>query len=269
MTESAAVERTLAAARAAFVAPGAARARLRAGLQASGAFGATTALPPAPSPGAIGRVGVAPWTVSVLVALGFAAGYWLGHAPAPGSVASPTPAAAALSPAALSAAALAPPERALAPVPVVETPVAPTSNPRVARSSDETRPSAERAHAPRPRSRAGLRSAPSSPANGFAQELALLQRAERALRAGEAALSLSLVGELERRYPASTLSEERAAVRILAECSADLPGARTRAERFLGARLASVYTDRVRRVCELGELVLPSGEPDGSRSPGH
>jgi hypothetical protein len=144
----------------------------------------------------------------------------------------------------------------------------------VARSSDETGPGAERAHGPPahgppPHNNAGPHSAPSSKANAFAQELALLQRAERALRAGEAALSLSLVGELERRYPVSTLSEERSAVRIMAECAAALPDARGRAQRFLSDRLASVYSDRVHSVCALDAATQPQGEADGSSAAGH
>ena len=261
MTDSDALERTLAAARAAFVAPAAARARLRAGLQESGAFG--TAKPSAPA--ALARAGVARSTVSVLVALGFAAGYWLGHAPARELAANSLPSAPAVStpPPPVSAPAAAIPAGETAP------PAAPSQTSGVARSSDATQAAAERAHSPPPRGKAAPRSTPSSKANSFAQELALLQRAERALRAGEAGLSLSLVGELERRYPASTLSEERSAVRIMAECAAALPDARGRAQRFLSDRLASVYSDRVRSVCALDAATQPPGESDGSRAAGH
>ena len=87
-------------------------------------------------------------------------------------------------------------------------------------------------------------------------ELALLQRVERALRAKEAALALALLDELDRRHPRSTLLEERTAARVVAGCllpmaSARRHGERTAADRFLSEQHASVYADRVRRACGL------------------
>jgi hypothetical protein len=92
-------------------------------------------------------------------------------------------------------------------------------------------------------------------------ELALLQRVERALRAKEAALALALLDELERRHPRSMLLEERRAARVVAECLLPMASARrpaertesehTAAERFLTEHRASVYADRIRRACGL------------------
>jgi len=135
------------------------------------------------------------------------------------------------------------------------------------------------ARAPRARERATpgralLARAPAASADPIAEELALLSRAERAIRASEPALALSFLAELEARFPISTLLEERAAARLLAECALSNPGARRRAELFLNDRAASVYTDRVRRSCALeapAAINLPpaSAAADGSSRSGH
>lgn len=98
--------------------------------------------------------------------------------------------------------------------------------------------------------------APRDAASRARDELALLQRVERALRAKQAALALALLDELDRRHPRSTLLEERTAARVVAGCllpmaSARRPGERTAADRFLSEQHASVYADRVRRACGL------------------
>jgi hypothetical protein len=57
-------------------------------------------------------------------------------------------------------------------------------------------------------------------ARGPNEELALLARAERAVRADNSALALALIDELEARFPSSRLLEERRAVELLAHCVA-------------------------------------------------
>jgi hypothetical protein len=121
--------------------------------------------------------------------------------------------------------------------------------------------------------RARLARAPASRDPG-AEELALLARTERAIRAGEPALAVSFLDELDARFPSSTLLEERSAARLLADCALSNPGSRRRAELFLSDRAASVYTDRLRRSCGL-EAAAPSQPPlappgsDGSSRGGH
>lgn len=91
-------------------------------------------------------------------------------------------------------------------------------------------------------------SASTSP-SGARDELALLQRADRAVRSGNAALALALIGELDERHPDSTLLEERRAVELLAHCEARATDAAARAARFLREHPGSVYVGRVRALC--------------------
>jgi hypothetical protein len=102
--------------------------------------------------------------------------------------------------------------------------------------------------------RTSARAAASSTQDPFAEELALLERAERAIRSDQAALALSFLDELDQRFPKSSLLEERTAARVLADCALGEPLARARAERYLRDRQASVYADRVRRLCKLDPL---------------
>lgn len=97
---------------------------------------------------------------------------------------------------------------------------------------------------------AAPRSASSSAATASpSEELALLQRAERAVRADNAALALALIGELEARYPHSTLLEERSAIELLAHCRAGATDASSRAARFLRQHPQSLYAGRIRELC--------------------
>jgi len=84
-----------------------------------------------------------------------------------------------------------------------------------------------------------------------ADELTLLSRTERALRAGEAALALAFLDELDRHHPRSSLTEERIAARLLADCMREAPSAPARAQQFLQRHRESVYSDRVRSTCAL------------------
>jgi len=88
----------------------------------------------------------------------------------------------------------------------------------------------------------------------LAQELALLQRARRALNRSEALLALGIVQSLDERFPDGVLMEERAATRILSLCQLDRKQeAREQGRRFLLAHPRSVYAERVRRSCAGGQ----------------
>jgi hypothetical protein len=86
-------------------------------------------------------------------------------------------------------------------------------------------------------------------------ELALLRRAERAVRGDNSALALALIAELEARYPRSSLLEERRAVELLAYCGAGATDAQARAQRFLREHPRSVHAGRIAEQCaDAGEL---------------
>jgi hypothetical protein len=164
---------------------------------------------------------------AALLALGFAGGLLIGsehHASMPTA-----PAATLTAPAATLAPVVDPAALASAspnvPVPAPDPIVAPAPSARA-------RPTARRSDA-------------------FERELALLQRAERAIRNEDPALALSLLGELEREYPRAALAEERKAARVMANCQANEPTAALAAERFLREAPSSVYSDRVRALCRL------------------
>jgi hypothetical protein len=80
-------------------------------------------------------------------------------------------------------------------------------------------------------------------------ELALLRRADRAVRGDDSALALALIGELEADYPRSSLLEERRAIELMAQCGAGATDARPRARRFLNEHPRSVYAGRIRAMC--------------------
>jgi hypothetical protein len=118
------------------------------------------------------------------------------------------------------------------------------------------------------------RATPGAAASSFAAEVALLERAERAIRAGEGALALVFLDELDQKFPVSSLGEERAAARVLASCeharsngTSAREAARVAAERFI-AKGSAVYADRVRQLCELGTQNAPSSVEDPD-TPGH
>lgn len=80
-------------------------------------------------------------------------------------------------------------------------------------------------------------------------ELALLRRAERALRGGDPAYALALLAESEQRFPQSRLLEERDAARVAAQCRLGEAGAALRASTFARAYPDSVYAERVAEAC--------------------
>jgi hypothetical protein len=84
----------------------------------------------------------------------------------------------------------------------------------------------------------------------IADELALLKRAERAIRARDSLLALGLLRELEQRFPRGKLLAERAAARVMAECQQQPPDvARRTGEAYLRGANSGVYNERVRRLC--------------------
>jgi hypothetical protein len=109
--------------------------------------------------------------------------------------------------------------------------------------------------------------APAAPSPN--DELVLLLRAERAVRAGNAALALALTDELERLHPRSSLIEERRAIELMAYCEAGASDASARAARFLDAHPSSVYVGRIIEECpvEIGARALPAS--DKTRLNGH
>jgi hypothetical protein len=301
-----AVDRSLAIARSALTAPPGAKARVRANLTARAAAetdpGTASRTSKASTPGSAsiptlgsksavtsGTVGSKLTTVA-LIGVSFVAGYWLGVFRSTDPVGTGTSSAVAANPTntteAAKAAAMRPADTAhLAPdtqPPVTASEVAAVRSlsssalPYRARTSDastdgRSRVAREASNAPkRARPDPAIGSRASAPAvDPMSEELALLRRADRAIRAGEAPLALSFINELDHRYPITTLLEERTAARVLAECALSELGARRRAELFLSEHRGSVYGDRVRRSCE---VELSTGAPraaDGSPRRGH
>jgi hypothetical protein len=84
-------------------------------------------------------------------------------------------------------------------------------------------------------------------------ELALLRRCERALRAQNADLALALLRELDERYRDTRFAEERRAARVLAHCLGRDDAASELAQAFLRERPSSVYSKRIVETCRLTE----------------
>lgn len=115
-----------------------------------------------------------------------------------------------------------------------------------------------------PRARRRTPSSGSAPrvftATRFDEELALLQRVERAIRTKDSALALALLAELDERFPETRLGEERQAARLIADCRLGSPGALQRAQAFMSDRPSSVYSERIQAACALapaGVELLP------------
>ena len=78
----------------------------------------------------------------------------------------------------------------------------------------------------------------------------MLQRARRALNAGNGRLALGLVQELDERFPKGILIEERRATRVLSLCMLSRTDeARRFAAEFEERHSGSVYAQRVRESC--------------------
>lgn len=225
------------------VAPGAGHVAIAAGA-ASGRWAAFQAT------GAHGWVAAA-----LLVSGGFVAGYWAHSEVASRDVARKANADAELARAGTSTPA---PPTSIEPAPAAsaapmlpsgESPVATDTLSETAAATPPTLAESERNPRKSPRSRrAGAARQPATD-EGRLQELALLERIERALRSGDAPLARALLAELERRHPKTLLGEERHAARLMADCVAAAPGADLAAEHFLQAHPSSVYASRLRALC--------------------
>jgi hypothetical protein len=255
---------------------------------------------------------VAAWTAALLLGVGFGAGYWVGHNERTLTGTVSTPGATAVLSAPERSAALSPAgnpststeqrsylERAtldhsmLGHDSTLGDPTArgdavlgkfwapdPTATSRSAMSA-ESKP-IEAGTKPLPHSSRHAPRASGTP-HAFAAELTLVQRAERAIRAHDPELALSLLRELDHAFPTPALREERRAARLLAECeraalnrsdtsatpsTANEP--RARAEQFLAEQPGSVYSDRIRKICALGgSAAVSTSSAEGSADPGH
>lgn len=86
--------------------------------------------------------------------------------------------------------------------------------------------------------------------SSLAIELSMLQRARRALNAGNGRLALGIVQELDERFPKGVLLEERRATRVLSLCMLErTEEARRFAVEFEERHAGSVYAQRVRDSC--------------------
>jgi hypothetical protein len=120
----------------------------------------------------------------------------------------------------------------------------------VKRSANEVERASRGAASARPRIARSPTPAAASMESSLAAELAMLQRARRALAAENGALALGIVEELDERFPKGLLLEERTATRVLSLCKlARVDAARREALRFLERYPASVYAERVRQSC--------------------
>jgi hypothetical protein len=265
------LDRDLALARQALRAPEAMKARVRSRLAAGAGLPPKGGLPPSaseprrhtelpvperPLRGLKRRPGLG--TVTLLLGLSFGAGFWLGRHPNTGSPGQDPPGATARTQ---------PPEGEVAPAaarpeaspPAPENPaLAPAAAPRAAK------PKRARSAAPAPaagvlRESSWRGSAEGREGDALAAEVALLERTERAIRKGDAALALGLLAELDEKFPAAALPEERQAARVLASCAHEVSNGDSRdasalAGRFLAENPASVYAARIRQAC----AALPS-----------
>lgn len=98
--------------------------------------------------------------------------------------------------------------------------------------------------------RRAVRAAPRAAESSLAEELAMLQRARRALGAGNGLLALGIVSELDERFPKGVLVEERIATRVFSLCALErVTEARAVGREFLARHPSSVYAERVRTSC--------------------
>jgi hypothetical protein len=303
MAEREDLRSTVALAKEGLLAPPAARARIRARLGEAALGSATDPSAGAAAASASASGAVRPawrslgWMLAG-VSVGLCAGYWLGyqrvgaslaergatldsvHASASSGLETPSHDASATPPAGSRA----PADGAAAPSAAGAAPAAMgdvshgdgASQPgRLAPRADGVPPALETLHQ-RSASAGGARAVP-RPATDresrdrFAAEVALLGRAERAIRGGEAALALVLLEQLEREFPSSALRVERAAARVLARCEASRSGstaeraAAQSAARELLSQGSSVYAGRVRELCGLADESLNATSEEALR----
>jgi hypothetical protein len=232
------------------------RARNRAALEARlGPLGPSAAPLPAVSPAvspSAGAGGAAPVTLSAALkwklaslgaltaTLGFLVGLGVGRQVSEGAQPSPlsAPPTVVAAPLAVSEVAALEPREAAA----VAAPPSAAAEPEISNVAASPRQRARVATAPRP-------PAPRTDSN-FLQALRLLERAQRALDAGEAAFAMSLLNDLDAGFPRSLLAEERQVARVLGWCAlGDTERARVSAQSLLGSNVRSIYAGRLERSC--------------------
>jgi hypothetical protein len=132
---------------------------------------------------------------------------------------------------------------------------------------EAVKPNGDSATEPRlaePRARTRTPSGGSAPrvftATRFDEELALLQRVERAIRTQDSALALALLAELDEQFPETRLGEERQAARLIADCRLGGPNAMQRAQAFRHDRPSSVYSERIQAACALAPAAPAAAE---------
>jgi hypothetical protein len=131
-------------------------------------------------------------------------------------------------------------------VPAEKTALEPTARQHPARVRSE--PPAAAARSSRQRSA----NAPTSTGerSTLAAELAMLQRARRALGHDNGRLALGIVHSLDEQFPSGMLLEERAATRILSLCKLGRNAeAKAHTLRFVERYPGSVYAERVGNSC--------------------
>jgi TolA-binding protein len=156
---------------------------------------------------------------------------------------------------------IASPERVAA---VAPTPVAMAAAPTIA-PAQTTKPTVEPATAPdrtqapsvviaKPRSAAIVvqpEPIATSPRGGLGPETILLDRAREALRSGNAARALELVGQYQSQFPDGVLAQEAAVLRIDAlDQQGKRAEAKRSAEQFLTKHPRSAHADRLQRLSD-------------------
>jgi hypothetical protein len=196
----------------------------------------------------------------VAAALGFAAGWALRDPePAPET---PREVIAQLPPAPVP---LPPREPSTPPEIAPEAPVASAEPEPAAPERAEPEPAAP---APKPRARRPTRkpaqhaaAKPEQDSSDFFEAVNLLRRAQRAVNRGDGQVALSLLSELDTRFDARTLGEERQATRALALCaSSDEAGAQRIARELARVAPSSIYAGRLRLSC--AGWYTATGEPE-------
>jgi hypothetical protein len=108
---------------------------------------------------------------------------------------------------------------------------------------------------------ARFRPAPASATSTLGDELTLLGRAQRYLRAGDASDALAILDSLSERCPEGELAEERSLTRILALCRLGREAeARTLGRAFRRAYPRSVHLERLDASCASGDATSGPGD---------
>jgi len=107
----------------------------------------------------------------------------------------------------------------------------------------------ERRKAPEARS-TKAKSAKEPPEDSLAAEVALLSRAQAALRGGRPSEALQLTNEHASRFAKPVMAEERAAIELLAQCTSG-EATQARAAAFLRNNPGSPMATRIRTTCKV------------------